>query len=199
MHDFWSLAIFFKNQSSIPHNRGKYRGGWGCLPFDRTYEKIIDKRIIFEGMKFKKVDPKLQAIAFTKKAKSPPPDLPSAKRKGVMIFEDSKWRKLTPSTGLPLSVSISQSSSPIPRISGLSRRTLGLGVRCLLAEIWFPWLLFLKLWKGFLVVLRGHLMSLLREKSRPLLMPRSGYVSSTFVSSSRSTFHLSLICCFFQL
>lgn len=39
--------------------------------FDRSYEKIRNKRIVKEGMKFKKLDLKLQVIAFAKTVKAP--------------------------------------------------------------------------------------------------------------------------------
>lgn len=41
--------------------------------FDRRLEKIRDRRIVREGMKFKKHDPQLEAIAAARKTKSPPP------------------------------------------------------------------------------------------------------------------------------
>lgn len=74
-------------------------------------------------MKFKKLDPKLQAIASSKKAKSPPPEAPLSKQKGVMILDDIKHRKLTPPV-IPLSLSVSL--EPLPRALKtfkLARRT----------------------------------------------------------------------------
>lgn len=61
-----------------------------------------------EGIKFKNIDLKLQAIASTKTTKASAIIPPSAKKKGVAISDDPKCRKLTSPTEAPLLISSSR-------------------------------------------------------------------------------------------
>lgn len=54
--------------------------------FYDTFENIKDNRIIREGMKFKKIDPKLEAIASARRAKSPAPEISCPRQKGVRLL-----------------------------------------------------------------------------------------------------------------
>lgn len=65
-------------------------------------------------MKFKKVDPKLQAITYAKTVKTSVIDPASIKLKGVAISDDSKRRKLTSPTEAPLLINSSRPTSLIP-------------------------------------------------------------------------------------
>lgn len=49
---------------------------------------VRNNEIVVEGMKFKKMDPKLQTITSAKTVKTPAVDPPSAKQKGIMIYDD---------------------------------------------------------------------------------------------------------------
>lgn len=46
--------------------------------------------MVVEGLKFKKIDPKLQAIASAKTTKAPAVDPPSSKQKGIVLSPNAK-------------------------------------------------------------------------------------------------------------
>lgn len=82
--------------------------------FDLSYDTIRNGQRVVEGIKFKKIDPKLQMITDVRNLQTPSISPSSQKRKGVLLADDLKHCKSTPPIKAPLLLGNSRSASLIP-------------------------------------------------------------------------------------